>query len=165
MGRYIKGNVDEELGLGTLAGKTLVGQAMDESVPERTLVSSIVAAYSLDDFTNGFDIGPIVCGVAHGDYSDAEIEEVIENTGSWSEGDLIAQEVAKRKIRIIGTFSQQLSGGTQLLNQGRPIKTKLNWILLTGDSLRIWAYNMGSNALATTVPTIHVSGHVNLFPR
>jgi len=28
----------------------------------------------------------------------------------------------------------------------------------------MWAYNAGSNALATTVPNVSVDGHANLWP-
>ncbi len=164
MGRYLRGNVDEELALTTLAGKTLVGSPFDESVAERALLTSIVATYALDDFTLGTDIGPFVVGIAHGDYTDVEIEAFIENTGSWVEGDLVSQEVAKRKIRIVGTFSQEITNATDVLNDGKPIKTKLNWILNIGDTLRLWVYNFGSNAVATTVPNVHIHGHVNIFP-
>ncbi len=167
--RYLKGNVDEKLGLGTLAASTLISDIFDETVNERCLVSSLVASYSLDNLTT--PQGPIEFGVAHSDYTDAEIEEVIENTGSWNEGGLVEQEIAKRKIRKIGTFASSTpvtSASTTndiMFNDGKPVKTKLNWVLLQGQSLRIWAYNHSSSALTTTVPVITVAGHVNLWPQ
>ncbi len=166
MGKYIRGNVDEVMLLTTLASKTLAAQAFDETVNERSLITSIVAAYSLSAFTAGNDIGPIMCGVAHGDYSAAEIEAVIENTGSWNEGDLVSQEVAKRKVRILGIFRDtQTAAGSMILNNGRPIKTKMNWILNQGETLQLWAYNLGGTAVATTVPIVFCQGHVNIFPK
>ncbi len=81
MGRYIRGNVDEELAMAGLASKDVVGAVFDETVNERTFVSSIVAAFALSNWTPIANAGPIIFGVAHGDYSDAEIEEWIENTG------------------------------------------------------------------------------------
>ncbi len=165
-GRYIKGNVDENLALDTLAGRTLIGAAFDEVVVERTLISSLVATYSLADFTNAAGDGPITVGIAHNDYSDAEIEEVIESVTSWDEGDLVGKEVANRKVRKIGTFQSDEVGvlGIDVLNDGMPIKSKLNWILTTGDTLRLWAYNEGTSALATG-STIKCQGHANLWPR
>jgi len=166
MGRYIRGNVDESLVLTTLAARTLAAIAFDETVNERTLVSSLVASWSLDDLTAGAGIGPILVGVAHSDYSTAEIEEFIENTGSWDEGDLVQQEVGKRKIRTVGTFESAISGvAAAVLNDGKPIKTRLNWILLQGQTLKVWAYNLGTAAVATTVPEVSVQGHANLFPK
>ncbi len=163
--RYLKGNLHEGLALATLAGQTLVSDVWDETVVERTLISSIVATWTIKDLTGVAGDGPIVVGVAHSDYSDAEIEQVIENTGSWDEGDLVQQEVAKRKVRTIGIFSE-FSGdvNTFTLNDGLPIKTKLNWMLTTGDTLKMWAFNQGSGAL-TTGANMSCIGHANLWPQ
>ncbi len=166
MGRYLKGNVDESLTMTTLAGRTLVSAVFDETVNERTFVSSVKASWSLSDMTQGAGIGPILVGVAHSDYTDAEIEEVIENTGSWNEGDLVSREIGARKVRQVGSFRAAEDGSSIMtLEEGRMITTKLGWILLQGQSLRLWAYNTGSNAIATTVPILQLSGHVNLWPR
>ncbi len=166
MGRYLRGTVDETTLLGTLAGSTLISDIYDNVVNERTLVSSHIGTWTLSDLTPGAGVGPILVGIAHSDYTNAEIEEVIEATASWNEGDLLAQERAKRKVRRIGIFDTlDNAADSVVLNDGKPIKTKLNWILLQGQSLRFWAYNMGTGALATTDPRLQVQGHVNLFPR
>ncbi len=169
MGRYIKGAVNEELSLGTLAATTLVSVDFDDTVLERTLISSIVARYSMADMTEGAGIGPILVGIAHSDYSDAEIEGWIENAQNWDEGDKVAQEVGRRLCRKIGIFatSPGAAGGTEIavLNDGKAIKTKLNWILNAGQTLSVWGYNMGANPLATTIPVIRIEGHANLWPK
>ncbi len=167
MGRYIRGNVDEDLGLGTLAAKSLVTGVFDEGVSERTLISSLIATYSIENFTPGAGIGPLLVGIAHSDYSAAEVEAYIETLDSWKEADKIGQEVGKRQIRKIGVFRRQSGAAvdTQALNEGRPIKTKLNWILNKDQTLDLWVYNMGSAAIATTVPVVHCEGHANLWPR
>ncbi len=167
MGRYIRGKVGTTLNLGTLGATTLISKVLDGVVEERTLVTSIVATYALADFTNAIGDGPIAVGVAHSDYTDAEVEAFIENTGSWTEGDKVSQEVSKRQVRIIGVLESSVadSQGSIALNEGKPIKTKLNWILTTGKTLRLWAYNMGDSALATTDPDLTIIGHVNLFPK
>ncbi len=163
--RYLRGNVEESLALSTLANNTLVLATFSGAVIERTLVSSIVGTWSLKDLTEVVSDGPVIVGLAHSDYTAAEIEAVIENTGSWSEGDLVAQEIAKRKIRIVGTF-EELGGdiSTAVLNDGVPIKTKLNWILTTGQTLDMWAYNAGSGGLTGTAQ-LHCFGHANLWPQ
>ncbi len=133
-------------------------------VTEETIVTSIVGSWSMEDFTPGNSIGPIAVGVAHSDYSQGEIETWYEQTASWETGDLIAKEVANRKIRLIGTFpGAGVAGSAQVLNDGKAFKTRLNWKLATGQTLALWAYNMGSNAVATTDPSVHFSGHANLF--
>ncbi len=167
MGKYLRGGIDENLGLSTLGAKTLISTPFDETVNERTLVSSVVASYSLAEFTPGNNDGPILVGLAHSDYTDAEIQAVIDQTLSWNEGDKVGQEVAKRLVRRIGQFPGPASVSTEavVLNDGKPIKTKLNWILLQGQTLRLWAYNLGTSALATTSPIVTAQGHANLWPR
>ncbi len=163
--RYLKGRVKEGLALSTLAAQTLLSDTWDSAVVERTLISSVVATWALKDITGAAGDGPIICGLAHSDYSDAEIEEVIENTGSWDEGNLVQQEVAKRKVRIVGIFNEtQGDVNTAVLNDGKPIKTKLNWILTTGDTLKMWAYNQGGSALTGTAD-LTAAGHANLWPQ
>ncbi len=165
MGRYIRGKVQRTLDLGTLAAKTLIGTTLEGTVNERTLVSSYVATHSLGDLAVSSGDGPITVGIAHGDYTDTEIEAFIENAGSWNERDKISQEIGRRKIRTIGTFEQLGSNQFATLNDGKPIRTKLNWILTQGQTLRMWAYNQGDSALATNDPDYTVTGHVNLWPR
>ncbi len=163
MGRYYKGNVDESLGLGTLASNVLVSDTWDQVVVEKSLISSIVCTWAIDQLTG--PQGPLAVGVAHSDYSDAEIEEVIENLNSWDRGDKIARERANRQVRLIGVFGNSDGGIVEdhTLNDGRPIKTKLNWVLTTGDTLKMWVYNQGGASLSGTVPLIKAQGHANLW--
>ncbi len=166
--RYLRGNVNEELSMATLGARTVVGTTFDSTVNERTFVSSIVARWALRSFTAAVSDGPILCGVAHGDYSDAEIQAWIDNTGSWDEGDKLAEEVGRRKIRRVGIFPlnpADAGEGAEVLNDGKPIKIKLGWILNQGKTLKIWAYNTGTSALATSIPVLKAEGHVNLWPQ
>ncbi len=165
--KYLKGILQENMSLGTLGSKVVISAVSGDVVTESTWLSSIKATWSLDAFSDNAGDGPILVGVAHSDYSSAEIEEWLENTGSWEEGNLISQEIAKRKIRQVGTFDKQALGlvSSDVLNDGRPISTKCGWILTTGNGLRIWAYNLGSSPLDTTDPVVSVNGHANLWPR
>ncbi len=165
MGRYIKGNIDLDFALGVLAPQDVVVQAVQDAVNERTLVSSIVCTYTLSGYTVVDNVGPIMVGVAHSDYVDAEIEAWIEQSTGWDEGDKIAREVAGRLIRKIGTIPMVTSLAASPLNDGKSIKTKLNWILNQGQNLKFWAYNHGSAAISGTDPDMHVDGHANLFPK
>ncbi len=161
----MRGSVNESLALGTLAAQTLVSADFDETVLEKTLVSSIVSTWTISNWTGVSSNGPLLVGVAHSDYTDAEIEAVLESTGSWSEGDKVAQEVSKRLVRRIGVFRHPRQSSIQqvVLNDGKPIKTKLNWTLATGARLNLWAYNTGTAAFATTDPTVRAEGHANLW--
>ncbi len=165
--RYLAGAISNTFGLGTLASKTVIVDLVDDVVTEKTWLSSVKAMWSMDEFTEALNQGPIMVGIAHSDYSTAEIEEWVENLASWEEFDLIGQEVAKRKIRKVGVFAwvDSTATGQYALNNGRAITTKCGWMLGTGQTVRIWAYNMGSAALATTDPNIMTEGHANLWPR
>ncbi len=161
---YLRGRVHQKIPIGTLGAATLVAQALQDSVTEKAFVTSIVATWALSNVTPSGS-GPLLVGVAHGDYTAAEIEAFIENSTSWDRGDLITQEVNRRKIKIVGVFDEPTSADDEVrLQDGRMIKTKLNWVLETGQSLDLWAYNRGSVAYATTTPSVAVDGHCNIWP-
>ncbi len=167
-GKYIRGNVDEELALTTLASKDVVGAQFDEVVNERTYVSKIVATYSLSNFTLGANIGPFIFGVAHGDYDDAEVEEWLEQAGQWNEGNLVSsREIGRRLIRQIGVIGADVADITDIgqFNDGKMKSTKLGWTLMQGQTLRLWAFNAGSQPVATSSLSLTANGHVNLWPR
>ena len=164
--KYLKGQVDHNLQLGTLAGKTVIRTNVGDTVNERTFVSSAKLAWSMDNYTKAATDGPVLVGLAHGDYTAAEIEAWLENADSWNEGNLVQQEIAKRKIRLVGTFESPAdSAEAARLNDGKPITTKLGWILLQGQTISVWAYNLGSSALGTTDPNVRAQGHANLWPQ
>ena len=165
--RYLKGAIDHTLSLGTLNSKVVISTNMGDTVNERTYVSSIRALWSLDNLTGNVSDGPILVGVAHSDYTSTEIEEWLETSNSWNEGDLVQQEVAKRKIRRVGIFNKEdiIPADAVVLNDGKPINTKCGWILLQGQTLKVWAYNLGASNLETTSPNVFVNGHANLWPQ
>ncbi len=163
--KYLKGQLDTTQLLGTLAAETLISKAVTDSVTEKAWVSSIKAIWTMTNFTPAATSGPITFGVAHSDYTSAEIEEWLESSGSWDAGDLRSQEIARRKIRQVGTFeAPSAATDTARFNDGRAITTKCGWMLQTGQTLRFWWYNEGSGAVGTTDPTCHVNGHANIWP-
>ncbi len=159
-GKYIRGKVEESGALGALASGTLFAGDFDENVNERSLISSIVCTWSINEHTP--DQGSITVGLAHGDYTATEIAAWLANTGSWNEGNKTSQEIANRLIRTVGTFPGALA--QESLNDGRMIKTKLNWILNQGESLRSWAINNDTSTL-TTGTLLRLDGHANIWPR
>ncbi len=165
--RYLRGDLNETLALGTLASRTLISADASEIVSEKTWISSVRATWAMQDFTPASGDGPIWVGIAHSDYTDAEIEAWIENAGSWAEGNLTAtREVGRRLIKAVGIFRTPADAlAAVVLNEGRPTTTKLNWLLLTGQTISFWAFNLGSSALATTDPQLRIEGHANLWPR
>ncbi len=165
--RYMRGAIDFALTLGTLGASTLISGTLGDAVTEKAWLSSIKCRWSLGNLTPSSGDGPIMVGVAHSDYTDAEMEEWIENTGSWEETDKIQQrEVGRRLIRMVGTFDvRTVATEVVVLNDGKFIHTKCGWSLGTGQTIKIWAYNVGTNALETTSPLVSAFGHANLWPQ
>jgi len=165
--KYLRGVVDHEMSLGTLGPKVVIDSQIDGVVNERTWLSSVKLRWSLSNLTVAAGRGPILVGVSHSDYTGSEIEAWVENGGSWNEGGLVEQEISKRKIRMVGVFESELpEGGTIFtLNDGMAVTTKCGWIILQAQGINVWAYNMGSVALATTDPVVAAFGHANLWPR
>ncbi len=164
MSDYLRGAVSEKMQLATLAALTVVKANFGDVVTEFHRATSIVARYSLDEFTPSVNDGPIMVGVAHSDYSAAEIEAWLENAASWETGDLVqSREIGRRLIKMIGIFESRGPLESATLNDGKPIRTKLGWGLATGQTIALWAYNMGDSNLADTDPAVQCWGHVNLF--
>lgn len=161
---YMKGQIEIDLPLSTLAASTLVRELVADTVTEPATVSSIVCTYAMTKYSPAQGAGPIQVYVAHSDYTIAEIEEVIENQDSWSMADRIARERSKRWVRHIGTFDTPANAAENaVLNDGKPIRTKLNWALQGTQTLQFAFYNDGSVALATTSPECNVRGYANLW--
>ena len=166
MAGYIKGNIDLNWNIGALAAADVVTQATQDAVSERARLTSIDCVYGLSNYTPTADAGPLIFGLCHSDYTDAEVEEWIENTTGWDVADLQSREISGRLIRRIGQFdSPPTAGDFVAFNEGRRVKTRLNWMLNTGQNVRFWIYNPGTQALATTTPDMSVQGHANLFTK
>ncbi len=151
----LKLKVSESLALSTLgAGSMIVGD-FDDVVVDSTFLISIEVTASMGGHTGGE--GPLVFGVAHSDYTQAEITEWFAATSNWDQGDLVAQEQAKRKIRQIGEFSGV--GVGEVLNNGNSVKIPLRFYIEEGDTLQTWVLNQDAGAL-TTGTLIALNGQV-----
>ncbi len=101
-------------------------------------------------------------GIAHGDYSAAEIEECLEALTAVDLGDKVAQERTNRLVRQVGIIAGdagETAGMAAPFNGGRSVKTKLNWLLSGGDTLQLWVRN-GSGTVYTTGSAIAASGNI-----
>ena len=147
--------VDGSVAMATLAANDVVGGDLTQVSNEAYRVLSLKALWSLRGLTSGE--GPIVYGVAHGDYTDAEIEECLENDGSLTRGDKIAAEQSNRLVRRIGQFDGNAAEIVEA--DGRPVSTRLNWLMATGDALRLWAWNK-SGATLTTGGLVLINGNM-----
>ncbi len=156
--RWLKPWVNVGITLSTLANNAVIAAANSDVAVEPILITSVEGLYSMTGQTAGE--GPKLIGVAHSDYTGAEILEYLENTGSWDIGDLVQQESSKRKIRIIGYFPS--TDEDEVLADGKTIKTKLNWRIDAGATLQLFVYNQ-SGATLTTGALAHLDGSLNAF--
>lgn len=109
--------------------------------------------------------GGLEFGLAHSDYSPAEIEECLEANASMDLGNKIAQEQANRLVRAIGTITgnQAVAGGEAAFNDGRRMKTKLNWTIAIGDFLVLWVKN-SSGIIYSSGSSVSVLGECWVKP-
>ncbi len=157
---YRKLPQSDSVAAGALTGEDVASTAFGGTVTEKRLFSSFKSTWSSRGGTIGE--GPVDVGLAHSDYTAAEIEACLEAEASWDEGDLVAQELAQRKVRTVGTFPMNFED--EVLNDGRPIRTKLNWLIASGDTLQMWIRNRGGATLTTGL-IILTDGHVNSWAR
>jgi len=144
--------ITPERALATLASDTAIVNSLTVVAPSAYRAVSIKATWNLVGLTA--NEGPITVGYAHDDYTVAEIKEALEAAASIDPGNKIAQEQANRLIRIVGTFA---SGAAGLLNDGKPISTRLNWLIGVGHAVNMFAYNEFPSAL-TTGAVVHCVG-------
>ncbi len=135
----------EAFSLGTLASVTVITGTVLPASDNEYRCLSISTLWSLRNHTGSE--GPIIVGYAHGDYSVTEIKQCIEAEGSMTRGDKIAAEQADRLVRRVGVFAGTTAEDT--LNDGKPIRTRLNWVIPDGKTLTAWAYIQSGAALTT----------------
>ncbi len=124
---------------------------------------SLKCSFNIADLGATIDDGQEI-GIAHGDYSAAEIEECLEAQAAIDIADLVTQELADRKIRSLGYVAGlgELDQ-SRTLNQGRPVKVKLNWLIGIGDTVKVWVRN-GSDTVYTTGSAVTVLGDAWVTP-
>ncbi len=152
--RYLP--VDNILTVGNLTTKDVIANDFDANVDRDTFMVSADLAWGIEGATAGE--GPMVVGLAHNDYTAAEIEEAIEASASWDQGDRVANERRRRLVRIAGTFP--LTVADEVLNDGRVLKTRLGFRVEIGQTLKVWAYNPTTGTIATGI-VVNITGGIN----
>ncbi len=143
-----------------------VGAPLDGIVVKGTTLAASDRSYRLLSFTTQWAMrghtaseGPIMVGYAHNDYSVTEIKEALEAEAAMATGDKVANEQANRLVRLVGTFQGALTD--EVLNDGKPIRTRLNWAIPLGGNVAVFAYNR-SGATLTTGSVIVNSGKARI---
>ncbi len=154
-----KVRIASSIQIAALASSDVVAGAISGTLSEQTRIVSAELAYSITDLGAEVDDGQEI-GLNHSDYTAAEVEEALEAATSMDFGDKIAQERANRLVRSLGFASgRAIADQSIALNDGKPIKTRLNWLLTTGDTLNVWVRN-GSDTVYTTGAALAVVGHL-----
>lgn len=144
--------------LSTLGSQTAVTTALTGASTDSYRCRSINASWTIDGLTAGE--GPITVGYAHSDYSVTEIKECLDAQAAISRGNKTAQEQANRLVRVVGVLSE--SNG--MLNDGKPISTKLNWFMAIGTTVQMFAFNEDASTALTTGGNIHCIGKMHVYP-
>ncbi len=143
--------VTPELALLTLASDTALVVSMTGAATSTYRCMSLKGTWAINNLVT--TEGPITVGFAHSDYTVAEIKECLEAFAAIDQGNKISNERSNRLVRIVGV----LNGTMPRLNEGRPIKTRLNWLITIGDEVKPFAYNESTAAL-TTGALLHFAG-------
>ncbi len=143
---------DEQVALATLADDTVLSDPLFTFGEDMFLIS-VDAIWQLRNLTAGE--GPIIVGWSHGDLSVAEILEALE-ANLTDPDDIIAKERSRRPVRKAGAFDGL--GGDLVLNDGKPIRTKLRFSVGDAHALRFWALNRSATTNLTTGSVLRVSG-------
>ncbi len=149
-GRFKTVRCSNTVTVGTLASFDLVANQswLQASTMEyRALSFEYYASWS--NINQAFE-GPLMFGIAFGDYTSAEIEEWLEGNSSLDIGDKIKQEQSNRWIRRLGQINNLgvATNGNAIYNDGKKSKVRLNWLIPIGITLSAWVYNAGAVQIA-----------------
>ncbi len=109
----------------------------------------------------GMDLldGPVDVGLAHGDLTNSEIVNALDASPK-SDSDIIALELTRRPVRLVGTFPQpENTGAGKTLNDGKKIRTKCRFAITGATDLVFFGVNRGVQPL-TVDTTLAVAGKV-----
>ncbi len=154
-----KVRVAAALTIGNLAANDVISAVLTVGATDPYRLMSVNFTYNIINLGSGNDDGQEF-GLAHSDYTAAEIEECLESQTAIDRGDKIALEQSNRLVRTIGTFvGTPVANAGRSFNDGRMMKTKLNWYMATGDQLALWVRN-GSGTVYTTGAGLSVIGNI-----
>ncbi len=140
------------MALGTLANGIVLAQSLTSLGVTEAYCISVDIQYALDGLTA--NEGPIDVGVSTTDLTVTEIVEQL-TAQPTSKSDIIAMERSRRPVRKAGSFAGQ--SPNEILNDGKPIRTRCKFSLAEGKELVLWARNR-SGASLTTGATVTVTG-------
>ncbi len=147
-------SVTENLAVGALVNNTAIFGALIAALGDDFYAISADLMWTMVDGTGGQ--GPVEVGVAHGDYTIAEVKEYLDVDMS-DPGNLIAKEQNRRLIRRAGIFN--VLSGAESLFDGQAKRLPLKFVINEGSPFNMWLMNRSGGTL-TTGMLIRVSGTV-----
>lgn len=139
--------------LGALTDETIIKSSLTPAFGEDIWIISVDINFIIRDGTSGET--PLFVGLAHGDYTVAEILEAV-NAEVTDPDDKIAQEHAKRKVRKIGAV-YSMGTAPQRFNDGKIFRQKVQFSVGDGHTIDFWIKNQ-SGATLTTGGVLEMDG-------
>ncbi len=140
-----------------LAAGDVISAAITNTSTNSYRLISVDFSYSITDLAALIDDG-MEFGLAHSDYTSAEVEECLEAVNAIDQSGKIEQERANRLVRTLGYFDGAPgTDGSKSHNNGMPVKTKLNWKIGIGQTLNLWIRN-GSDTVYSAGSNIAILG-------
>ncbi len=148
-----------QLSLSTLAADTTIILSMI-TFSDAAYMMSARGNWSAHDIA--LSTGQVRVGFAHGDFTVVEIDAYLALGAPVSKSDKTNREISTRGryIRKVGLFPFQ--DIAEVLNDGRPIKTKLRWDQQQNTSLSMWAQNSSDTPLTGDA---HISFNGSVYGR
>ncbi len=146
--------------IGALAPLDVVSNPVTVTSTNPFRIVSVHASYALSELAAVIDDGQEF-GLAHSDYTAAEVEECLEASSAIDVGNRVERERTNRLVRSLGIFGTQGAavGQSVQYNDGRKIRTKLNWPIGIGQTLNLWIRN-GSGVVYTTGAAVLMAGNL-----
>ncbi len=162
---------ETDLSAGLTAKDLAKDQLTDDVADSNFIATSVDLTWTshIEQGAEPIDIGPLQFGLAKSDYSDAEIEAWVENPSGFTRANLVQQEISNRIIKLVGAFTYPAVASAakvsaRAINDGKPVHTRLNWRILSGQSLSLWVFNAGNDdVVATSGQDVNAYGKINGF--
>ncbi len=152
--------MEDALAIGSLVAGDVIKEDFGQTVKNRVWAKYSKGFWTWDGVT--VDLAPLVGGHAHGSYTAAQIEECLEAQAMWDQGNKVAQEQGRRKVRRTAAFSGNET--EEIANDGKPIFRKLGFYIEDGETLSLWARNSGGSTIPTG-SSLRFSGYIAVEDR
>ncbi len=145
-------------GTGALAANAAAIVALHDSGDDDFFVTSVRATYGRAQ--GGAGDPAIAVYLVPSDLSATEFEEWLEQADSFARADRTSKEIRSRGryIKHVGEISGEQATG--VLNDGMPVRTKVNMPIFAGQTLSLMFYNTHNGTALTSTTDVTVFGEM-----